>query len=105
MINSEYIPLALFERDYAFCRDCPKPLPAPGTNVPGSPEQRFWMGYDRGSDRPEHVRYDSRNYIAMISTVNCSASTGKYISERFHATDLLKKYPNVDGVVEMNENE
>src|SRR5438445_3824314 len=80
-----------FERDYAFCRDCPPP-PAPA-------EPRFWMGYDRGPDRPEHFRYGSRNYIAIISTVNCSASTSKYISERFRATDLLRKYPNVDGVV------
>ncbi len=88
-----------FERDYAFCRDCPPPPLPPGTNVPGSPEIRFWMGYDRGQDRPEHLRYGSRNYIAVISTVNCSASTSKYISERFRASDVLKQYPNVDGVV------
>ncbi len=75
-----------FERDYAFCRDCPPPLPRP--------EPRYWMGYDRGDGR-----YGTRNYIAIISTVNCSASTSKYISERFRATDLLKQYPNVDGVV------
>jgi altronate hydrolase len=80
-----------FERDYAFCRDCPPPpLPA---------EPRYFMGYDRGADRPDHLRYGTRNYIAIISTVNCSASTSKYISERFRTTDLLKKYPNVDGVV------
>src|SRR5262249_45907471 len=41
----------------------------------------------------------TRNYIAVISTVNCSAQTSKYITQRFHATDLLKKFPNVDGVV------
>src|SRR5262245_13663121 len=61
-----------FERDYAFCRDCPPPPP--------QPEPRFWTGYDRGPDRPEHQRYATRNYIAIISTVNCSASTSKYIS-------------------------
>ncbi len=75
-----------FERDYAFCRDCPPPPPRA--------EPRTWMGYDRGDGR-----YGTRNYIAIISTVNCSASTSKYISERFRQTDLLKQYPNVDGVV------
>lgn len=75
-----------FERDYAFCRDCPLPPPRP--------EARYWMGYDRGEGR-----YGTRNYIAIISTVNCSASTSKYVSERFRAADLLKQYPNVDGVV------
>jgi altronate hydrolase len=75
-----------FERDYAFCRDCPPP-PAPA-------EPRSFQGYDRGDGR-----YGTRNYIAIISTVNCSASTSKYISDRFRTTDLLKQYPNVDGVV------
>src|SRR5437588_237335 len=76
-----------FERDYAFCRDCPPPPPAPA-------EKRTFMGYDRGDGR-----YGTRNYVAIISTVNCSASTSKYISERFRATDLLRQFPNVDGVV------
>src|SRR5262245_20561755 len=49
-----------FERDYAFCRDCPPP-PAPA-------EPRFFQGYDRGDGR-----YGTRNYVAIISTVNCSA--------------------------------
>jgi altronate hydrolase len=76
-----------FERDYAFCSECPPP-PARPT------EQRTFMGYDRGDGR-----YGTRNYIAIISTVNCSASTSKYVSEKFRTTDLLKRYPNVDGVV------
>jgi altronate hydrolase len=75
-----------FERDYAFCRDCPPP--------PSPPEQRYFQGYDRGDGR-----IGTRNYIAIISTVNCSASTSKYISDRFRTTDLLRQYPNVDGVV------
>jgi altronate hydrolase len=80
-----------FERDYAFGRDCPPP-PAPA-------EPDYFMGYDRGSERPEHFRYGTRNYIAIISTVNCSASVSKYVSERFRGTDRLANYPNVDGVL------
>ena len=81
-----------FERDYAFCRDCPPP--------PARPEElRTWQGYDRGSDRPDHLRYGSRNYIALISTVNCSASTSKYIVERLRLSGILNQFPNVDGVV------
>jgi altronate hydrolase len=80
-----------FERDYAFCRDCPPPPPRP---VP-----RFWMGYDRGADRAEPFRYGTRNYLAVISTVNCSASTSKYISEKIRASGLLNQFPNVDGIV------
>jgi altronate hydrolase len=80
-----------FERDYAFARDCPPPPP--------TAEPRYFDGYDRGPDRPEHLRYGARNYVAIISTVNCSASTSKYISERLRASGLLTNFPNVDGVV------
>src|SRR5207248_6911065 len=38
-------------------------------------------------------------YVAIISTVNCSASTSKYISERIRAGGVLSRYPNVDGVI------
>jgi altronate hydrolase len=75
-----------FERDYAFCLDRP-PSPAPA-------EPRYFQGYDRGNGR-----YGTRNYIAIISTVNCSASTSKYIAEKLKTTDLLQRYANVDGVV------
>src|SRR5262245_35721712 len=40
-----------FERDYAFCSECP-PSPAPA-------EPRFFQGYDRGDGR-----HGTRNYIA-----------------------------------------
>jgi altronate hydrolase len=85
-VHTHNVRADAFARDYAFCRDCPPP-PAPA-------EPRSFMGYDRSDGR-----YGTRNYIAIISTVNCSASTSKYISERFRATELLRQYPNVDGVV------
>ncbi|HEY7428833.1 MAG TPA: altronate dehydratase family protein [Gemmataceae bacterium] len=85
-VHVHNVSATAFERDYAFCRDCPPP--------PSRPEPRWWMGYDRGDGR-----FGTRNYIAILSTVNCSASTSKYISERIRAADLLKPYANVDGVV------
>jgi altronate hydrolase len=90
-VHVHNVSATAFERDYAFCRDCPPP-PAPA-------EPRYFMGYDRGPDRPDHLRYGTRNYVAVISTVNCSAHTSKYISERVRASGLLAQYPNVDGVV------
>ncbi len=75
-----------FERDYAFCSDCPPP--------PIRTERRTFQGFDRGDGR-----FGTRNYIAILSTVNCSASTSKYISERIRARNLLDPFPNVDGIV------
>jgi altronate hydrolase len=91
-VHVHNVKLGSFERDYAFCRDMPKPLPPPA-------EYRTFMGYDRGPERPEHLRYGTRNYLAIISTVNCSASTSKYVAERIRALGILDKYANVDGVV------
>jgi altronate hydrolase len=75
-----------FERDYAFCSECPPP--------PIRTERRTFQGFDRGDGR-----YGTRNYIAILSTVNCSASTSKYISERIRFTNLLDSFPNVDGII------
>jgi len=81
-----------FKRDYAFNVDCPAPLPPPAV-------YRTFLGFDRGPDRPSHQRYGTRNYLAVISTVNCSASTSKYIAERVKALGILKDFPNVDGIL------
>jgi altronate hydrolase len=81
-----------FERDYAFGADRPAPLPPPA-------EYRTFLGFDRGPDRPAHQRYGTRNYVAIISTVNCSASASKYVAERIRASGILRDFPNVDGVV------
>lgn len=40
----------------------------------------------------------TRNFVAVISNVNCSASVAKMIARRFSA-DSLKAYENVDGVI------
>ncbi|MDG2224147.1 MAG: UxaA family hydrolase, partial [Rubripirellula sp.] len=39
----------------------------------------------------------TRNYVAILSTVNCSASVCHKVVERFDA-ERLKRWPNVDGV-------
>jgi altronate hydrolase len=91
-VHVHNVELGKFERDYAFASQTPAPLPPPA-------EYRTFMGYDRGAGKADHQRYGTRNYLAVISTVNCSASTSKYIADRVRALGLLKDYPNVDGVI------
>ena len=43
-------------------------------------------------------RVATRNYIGVVSTVNCSASVSRFIADSFRG-DALDGYPNVDGVV------
>jgi altronate hydrolase len=74
-----------FERDYAFCLDA-KPT------IPIHPEATF-QGIRRANGRVA-----TRNYIGILSTVNCSATVAKKIAATFEGAGL-RDYPNVDGVV------
>src|SRR5262249_21710171 len=41
----------------------------------------------------------TRNYVAVISSVNCSASVSHYVRDRFRTEAFKHDFPNVDGVV------
>src|SRR5258706_1475879 len=51
----------------------------------------------QGIVRPDG-RVATRNYIGILSTVNCSATVAKYVAESFRSP-ALEAFPNVDGVV------
>jgi altronate hydrolase len=41
----------------------------------------------------------TRNYLGVVSTVNCSASAARMIADAFQGEEALTGFPNVDGVV------
>lgn len=55
---------------------------------------RTFMGYDRGRGG-----IGTRNFIGIITTVNCSATVSKYIADHFNRDGGLDGFDNVDGVV------
>lgn len=62
--------------------------------VPESPRNpATFLGYRR-----KDGGCGTRNYIAVISTVNCSATTAKYVAAELSREDL-SQYPNIDGIV------
>jgi altronate hydrolase len=71
--------------DYAFASEIP-PDPEP---IVG----RTFQGFRRANGKAA-----TRNYIGVISTVNCSAHTCKQIAAAFEHS-LLEAFPNVDGVI------
>ena len=44
-------------------------------------------------------RVGTRNYVAILSTVNCSATVVKRIAGAFSVPGALEEYPGVDGVI------
>ncbi len=57
-------------------------------------EARTFAGYTRPGGRA-----GTRNYLAVISSVNCSASVSRYVAERFRGPEFARDYPGVDGVL------
>src|SRR5215470_8651909 len=41
----------------------------------------------------------TRNYIGVLTTVNCSATVARLISDQFRGPQALADFPNVDGIV------
>jgi altronate hydrolase len=62
------------------------------TPVPEQDRDTF-MGYRR-----ENGTVGTRNYIAIVTSVNCSATAARRIADSF-GEEELSQYPNVDGVV------
>jgi len=75
-----------FDRDYAYARDY-KPV-----DMVPAPERASFMGIVRADGRVA-----TRNYIGIVSTVNCSATVSHRIAEWF-TPERLAGFPNIDGV-------
>ena len=76
-------------------------LEAISTEVPDDlePLDEFtFEGFERAPGSSGRVRVGTRNYLAIISNVNCSASVSKLIANRFDRA-ALAAFPNIDGVV------
>ncbi len=57
-------------------------------------KMRTFQGYQRPNGK-----IGTRNYLGVISSVNCSASVSRYVTDRFRGPDFKRDFPNVDGVV------
>ena len=60
--------------------------------APTQVEPDTFLGFDRGNGR-----VGTRNYIGILTSVNCSATAARMIADHF-TPDRLADYPNVDGV-------
>jgi altronate dehydratase len=57
-------------------------------------ETHGFMGYHRPSGR-----VGTRNYLGILTSVNCSGSVARFIAEAVEKGGWLSQFPNVDGVV------
>ncbi|WP_142850222.1 UxaA family hydrolase [Telmatospirillum sp. J64-1] len=76
-----------FSRDYAFGADA-----VPTDFIPEAERATF-----QGIVRPDG-QVATRNYIGILTSVNCSATAARMIADHFRG-NALADYPNIDGVV------
>ncbi|MBI2717953.1 MAG: altronate dehydratase [Rhizobiales bacterium] len=81
-----------FARDYAFARDA-----HPEDILPVEQRATF-QGYRRANGK-----VGTRNYIGIMTSVNCSATVAGFIAQELNASGILKDYPNIDGVVALKQ--
>ena len=85
-VHVHNIEVQSFARDYAFSSDV-KPVAKPD-------KPATFMGIKR-----KDGRVATRNYLGIISTVNCSATVSQAVANHFSTPGALDAFPNVDGVV------
>lgn len=85
-VHTHNVVMRDFGRDYAFCVDARPVEPAR--------EQRTFNGFARPGGR-----VGTRNYLAVISSVNCSASVSHYVRDHFRTAEFRRDFPGVDGVI------
>ncbi len=49
--------------------------------------------------RRKDGRVGTRNYVAVLASVNCSSSATVRVAEYFRQPGALADYPNIDGVI------
>ncbi|HZS65470.1 MAG TPA: altronate dehydratase family protein [Burkholderiales bacterium] len=83
-VHVHNVAMGDFQRDYAFCSLA---KPTAYVDTPAT-----FMGIKRADGRVA-----TRNYIGILTSVNCSATVARMIAEHFK--NRFDDFPNVDGVV------
>ena len=87
-VHTHNLSVKDFDRDYEFSNE------AQTVNFKAPDQIPTFQGYLRTDGR-----VGTRNYIALLASVNCSATVTKYVTEHFNNSTYREKYPNVDGVI------
>jgi altronate hydrolase len=74
--------------DYAFGEHAPKTKAVPEA------KRATFEGFRRANGK-----VGTRNYVGILTSVNCSATAARYMAEEVMRSGLLADFPNVDGVI------
>ena len=87
-VHTHNLAMAEFDRDHALGVDA-----RPTEFIPAA-ERAVFQGFRRPDGR-----VGTRNYVGIVTSVNCSASAARSIAREAEKRGVLDRYPNVDGIV------
>jgi altronate hydrolase len=87
-VHEHNVEMRDFARDYRFAE-----FAREETILPIEQRATF-QGYRRPNGK-----VGTRNYLAILTSVNCSASAARFIAKAIERTEILEDFPHVDGVI------
>ncbi|MEM1307389.1 MAG: altronate dehydratase family protein, partial [Pseudomonadota bacterium] len=87
-VHTHNCAYAEFDRDYAFASE------AASADILPLEQRATFQGYRRANGQVA-----TRNYIGILTSVNCSASVARFMAEKVNTSGMLDAYPNIDGCV------
>jgi altronate dehydratase len=85
-VHVQNLGMGKHTNDYAHASEA-KPLAV-------SPDVRTFKGYHRADGS-----VGTRNYLGILTSVNCSGSVAKFIAEAAEKSGFLDAFPNIDGIM------
>jgi altronate hydrolase len=87
-LHEHNVGMADFDRDYAFAS-----VAAHVDMIPAA-DRAVFHGFRRANGKAA-----TRNYIGILTSVNCSASVARFMTEAINRSGIMADYPYIDGVV------
>ena len=91
-VHEQNVEMGELSHDYAFAQAARTEAVLP------EPQQASFQGYRR-----KNGKVGTRNYIGIMTSVNCSATVASHIAKEVERSGLLDNYPNIDGVVALRQ--
>ncbi len=91
-VHEHNVEMGALSHDYAFAQAA-KPEPVLPEN-----ERATFQGFRR-----KNGKVGTRNYIGIMTSVNCSATVASFIAQEINRSGILADYPNIDGVVALTQ--
>ena len=91
-VHEHNVEMGALSHDYAFAQAAKTEILLP------EKDRATFQGFRR-----KNGKVGTRNYIGIMTSVNCSATVATFIAQEINRSGILKDYPNIDGVVALTQ--